>query len=619
MFLGKSLAMIIDLIYIMVLQLVQMKIATTHSKPGTKMRQDQANAAPQDGEVIPAQSVGEAYLALLKQRGIDYFYVGAGTDTVSIVEAYARADQSGIAFPTPVLCTHENLAVGMAHGYYMISQKPQVVMLHVSVGAANAVCGIMNASRSQVPMLFTAGRTPLFQDGKRGSRNGEIHWAQEMLDQGGMVRELVKWDYELRDGCNMEQVVDRAIGISMAEPRGPVYLMLPREILAQEVDGFRPSKPVAIPAPPHPDVQAVRELARRIAAASHPVIVTTASGADPETVGLLVKLAERFGVGVAEAKARHTNFPSSHALHLGHDADAVFAQADALLFLETDVPWIPGKTRPRDEAFVAHAGTDPLFNRYAVRSFRSDLTLTTNARALIEALHAALEELGAAAGAAARRTALEASAAATRQAAAGVMQRVLAKDGPITKLFLTHCLDEVRPQDAILVNEYSAIRPQMGFDEPGTYFGNPSAAGLGWGLPAALGAQQAAPDKTVICVVGDGAYIFANPAACHHAAAAHKLPVLTVVFNNARWEAVYRSTLTVYPGTHAARYAEEHETRTGPLSSLDPVPDFEKYAEASGGWAERVTRREDLVPALRRALEVVTKEKRHALLNVIAA
>lgn len=583
------------------------------------MRQEQANAAPRGGEVIPAQSVGESYLALLKQRGIDYFYVGAGTDTVSIVEAYARADQSGIDFPTPVLCTHENLAVGMAHGYYMISQKPQVVMLHVSVGAANAVCGIMNASRSQVPMLFTAGRTPLFQDGKRGSRNGEIHWAQEMLDQGGMVRELVKWDYELRDGCNMEQVVDRALGISMAEPRGPVYLMLPREILAQEVDGFRPSRPVAIPAPPHPDAQAVRELARRIAAASHPVIVTTASGADPDTVDLLVKLAERFGVGVAEAKARHTNFPSSHPLHLGHDAEAVFAKADALLFLETDVPWIPGKTRPRDEAFVAHAGTDPLFNRYAVRSFRSDLTLTSNARALIEALHAALEEQGAADTAAARRAALEASADAARQAARNIMQRVLAKDGPITKLFLTHCLDEVRPQDAILVNEYSAIRPQMRFDEPGTYFGNPSAAGLGWGLPAALGAQQAAPDKAVICVVGDGAYIFANPAACHHAAAAHKLPVLTVVFNNARWEAVYRSTLTVYPGTHAARYAEEHETKTGPLSSLDPVPDFEKYAEASGGWAERVTRREDLVPALRRALEVVTKEKRHALLNVIGA
>ncbi len=581
------------------------------------MKRDFSDKAAGAAEMIPAQSVGEAYLALLKKRGIDYFYVGAGTDTVSMVEAYARARESGIDFPKPVLCTHENLAVGMAHGYYMISQQPQVVMLHVSVGAANAVCGVMNASRSQIPMLFTAGRTPLFQSEKRGSRSGEIHWAQEMFDQGGMVRELVKWDYELRDGCNLEQVVDRAIGISMAEPRGPVYLMLPREILAQEIDGFSAPKQVAIPASPYPDTRAVHELAKRLAEATHPVIVATASGADPETVALLVKLADRFGIGVAEAKARHVNFPSSHVLHQGHDLGPVFAQADALLFLETDVPWIPGKMNPRDDAFVAHAGTDPLFNNFPVRSFRSDLTLTTNARALLEALEGALEEAGAQARAAERRARLRASANETRNKLRAVREKVVAKDGPITKLFLTHCLDEVRPGDAILVNEYSAIRPQMGFDEPGTYFGNPSAGGLGWGLPAALGAQQAAPDKVVICVVGDGSYIFANPASCHHAAAAHGLPVLTVVFNNARWEAVYRSTLSVYPDSHAARYAEEHESGTGPLSCLDPIPDFEKYAEASGGWAERVMTREQLIPALRRALDVVRKEKRHALLNVI--
>ncbi|MDX3904953.1 MAG: thiamine pyrophosphate-requiring protein [Pigmentiphaga sp.] len=583
------------------------------------MRQDRADAFPAEGGAVPAQSVGEAYLALLKRRGIDYFYVGAGTDTVSIVEAYARAEESGIDFPTAILCTHENLAVGMAHGYYMVSLRPQAVMLHVSVGAANAVCGVMNAARSQVPMLFTAGRTPLFQEGRRGARTSEIHWAQEMRDQGGMVRELVKWDYELRDGSNMEQVVDRAIGISMAEPRGPVYLTLPREILAQELDGFHPSKPPAIPASPYPDTRAVRELANKLAAAAHPVIVATAAGADPGAVAALVALAERFGIGVAEAKPRHVNFPSSHGLHVGYDMQAVFAGADALLFLETDVPWIPGKTAPRDDAFVAHAGTDPLFGNYPVRSFRSDLTLTASARPLIEALHAALDEAGAAATAAGRRAAIEASARAAREAAGSALQRVLAQDGPITKLFLSYCLNEVRPRDAILVNEYSAIRPQMTFDEPGTYFAHSPAAGLGWGLPAALGAQQAAPDKTVICVLGDGAYIFANPAACHHAAAAQGLPVLTVIFNNARWEAVYRSALSVYPGAHAARYAQAHATGTGPLSSLEPVPDFEKYAEASGGWAERVTQREALIPALRRALEVVANERRHALLNVIGA
>jgi acetolactate synthase-1/2/3 large subunit len=182
--------------------------------------------------------VAEALLQVLKARGVDYLYVGAGTDTVSLIEAYSRVPESGLAFPTPVVSAHENLAVGMAHGYYMVSGSAQAVMLHVSVGAANAVCGIMNAARSQVPMLFMAGRTPLFQEGHHGSRDNTIHWGQEMFDQAGMVREFVKWDYELRDGCNMVDLVDRALGIACAVPAGPVYLTLPREVLARDADGY---------------------------------------------------------------------------------------------------------------------------------------------------------------------------------------------------------------------------------------------------------------------------------------------------------------------------------------------------------------------------------------------
>src|SRR5690554_5494115 len=124
---------------------------------------------------LPAQTVAEAYLAILKDRGVDVLYVGAGTDTASIVEAYARAAESGLRYPLPVLAAHENLAVGMAHGYYMVTGRPQAVMLHVSVGMANAVCGLMNALRAQVPIFFTAGRTPLFESGPLGSRSSEIH------------------------------------------------------------------------------------------------------------------------------------------------------------------------------------------------------------------------------------------------------------------------------------------------------------------------------------------------------------------------------------------------------------------------------------------------------------
>src|SRR5690606_29250290 len=124
-----------------------------------------------------------------------------------IVEAYARQQASGLSFPKPVVAVHENLAVGMAHGYTMVTGRPQAVMLHVSVGAANAVCAIMNAARAQVPMFFTAGRTPLFEHGRFGARDNTIHWGQEMFDQAGMLREFVKWDYELRDAQNLPDLV----------------------------------------------------------------------------------------------------------------------------------------------------------------------------------------------------------------------------------------------------------------------------------------------------------------------------------------------------------------------------------------------------------------------------
>jgi len=561
-----------------------------------------------------AQSVAEAYLGLLKDRGIDYLYVGAGTDTAPIVEAYAKSNESA-AYPEPVIATHENLAVCMAHGHYMVSGRPQAVMLHVSVGAANAVCAVMNAARSQVPMLFTAGRTPLFESGPLGARNSEIHWGQEMFDQGGMLRELVKWDYELRDGRNVGALVDRALNVSLAHPRGPVYLTLPREILAQQTPlvpmGDRP----AVPAAPAPDKVAVEVLARKLAAAEAPVIVCTASGGEPETMAMLVRLCERFGIAVAETRPRYTNFPTSHPLHIGFETKRVFALADVVLFLESEIPWVPTRGEPDPATFIAHAGTDPLFTRYPVRTHRSDLSITSTISALLPALEEALAAVGAEQGAAARRAKLMEAAAAERKRVSDVAARDEATGGPITKTFLSRCLQAVRPADSLVLNEYSLERQHVDFDRPGTYFYIASSAGLGWGLPAALGAQQAAPDKTVIAVVGDGAYFFANPAVCHHAAAMHRLPVLTIVYNNAAWGAVSQAALQLYPKEAAARHVAAHGT--SPLSSLEPMPDLEKYAEASGGYAERVANRADLIPALRRALDVVRTEKRQALVNVI--
>ena len=567
-------------------------------------------------------SVAEAYLNLLKARGIDFLYLGAGSDTAPLVEAYARREPANQIFPQPVIVSHENLAVGMAHGYFMVTGRPQAVMLHVNVGAANAVCGLLNAARSHVPMLFTAGRTPLFEEGELGSRDREIHWAQEMFDQAAMVREIVKWDYELRDGINLEQVVDRALSISLTAPCGPVYLTLPREVLARPATQLDFGAASPTPTAAFPDPAAVARLADVLAGAEFPVIACTGSGADVETVELVAQLCDRFDIGVVEARSRYMSVPASHPLHLGYDIAPILQQADAVLFLESDVPWVPAKTQPSTTAFIAHAGIDPLFARYPMRSFRSDLSITASVQSLLSALIAALEqsrdaEKSTGGAGASRRARLYAAAKETRSRAKSIAAEDEIRGGPISKIFLSRCLDRVRPPEAIVVNEYSARRDQLLFEMPGTYFGVPPSAGLGWGFPAALGAKQAAPDRTVIAVLGDGAYLLAIPGCCHHAAARHGLPVLIVVFNNQRWDAVSNCTAEMYPASHTSRVI----ARDGfsPLSDLNPVPNFECYSEASGGYGERVTERSQLLPALERAMKVVRQEKRQALLNVIGS
>jgi acetolactate synthase-1/2/3 large subunit len=150
----------------------------------------------------------------------------------------------------------------------------------------------------------------------------------------------------------------------------------------------------------------------------------------------------------------------------------------------------------------------------------------------------------------------------------------------------------------------------MTFARPGGYFSHTLAGGLGWGLPAALGAQLADRDRLVIAAVGDGSYMFANPVACHQVGEALGLPVLTVVFNNGVWNAVRKSTRAVYPDGHAAR------SNRMPLASLEPSPAYEKIIEASGGYGERVETADELPAALERALHAVRQEKRQALLNV---
>jgi len=257
-------------------------------------------------KTITDGTVADAYLQILADRGVEYFFGNAGTDFAPIVEAFAKAQALNTPVPEPITVPHENTAVHMAMGYYFATGKPQAVMVHVNVGTANGLNGLLNASRGQIPVFFTAGRTPTNEEDLPGHRSLDIHWTQEMYDQAGMVREAVKWDYELRNAEQVETVVDRGLSISMSEPKGPVYLSLPREVLADPVETFSYNSPTrqSPASAPWPDRNAVDEIATLLAKAENPLILTGTGGRTVAAWDALSDLAERYAIPVVQHRFR---------------------------------------------------------------------------------------------------------------------------------------------------------------------------------------------------------------------------------------------------------------------------------------------------------------------------
>lgn len=560
-------------------------------------------------------SVADGYLALLSSHGVDYFFGNAGTDFAPIVEAFAQAMALGRKVPKPVVVPHESVAVAMAHGYYQMTGRAQAVMVHVHVGTANAICNIINAADQKVPILFTAGRTPVHETGLLGARNRVIHWAQEMYDQAGMLRMHVKWDYELRSAAQLRTVVDRAFQVAMSEPRGPVYLSLPREVIAAplgDVIDRTPSRLRPAPAPlPHPDE--ITRAASLIADAKRPLIVTADVGRHPASVAALETFAERFAIPVVQHHPRFHNIGFDHPMYFGALPGALLAEADLIIAAECDVPWLPSLEQPQPGAGVIQLGLDPLYLREPIRGFPADAVLTGTAEYVLPLLTEALaKEKSASDHVEARRSRLA-------ERRSGFLRGHQAKRDaakslrPIDPGYASRCIAEACGPDAIYVGEAAFDPDHAQLNRCGSFFRLTSAGGLGWGFGAALGTKLAAPERLVVAVLGDGAYIFNNPVAAHYVAQAENLPILVIVFNNGGWESVRRANRTMYPEGLAV-----HSNRQ-PLSDFTVDTAYEQIVQANGGYGARVDDPRELPKALTAALHAVQVEGRQALLNVITA
>src|SRR5438874_12186533 len=253
----------------------------------------------------PARTGAEAIFQLLVACGVEYVFLNPGTDTAPIQEALVALAADGEAVPTLVPCLYENVAMAAAHGYFLVTRRPQLVVVHVDVGTQNLGGNVHDAMRGQAGVLILAGRAPYTLDGSvPGGRDRSIQWQQDVPDQIGIVRGYTKWAHELTRVDTLHQLIPRAVQIAASEPSGPVYMTAGREVLMQPPDGnsvdlsmARRSRPLVTPAG---DPRALEQLADWLSEAEAPLAVVGNVGRHPETVQPLVELAERIGMRIAD-------------------------------------------------------------------------------------------------------------------------------------------------------------------------------------------------------------------------------------------------------------------------------------------------------------------------------
>jgi acetolactate synthase-1/2/3 large subunit len=531
---------------------------------------------PDDNEV----SVARAMVRTMVAGQVDAVFLNPGTDTAPFQEAVAALAAAGEPVPRVVLCLHEGVALAAAHAYFARTHRPQVVMVHVDVGTQNLGSMVHNAARADAGVVIIAGRTPMTAYGELpGGRDTPVHWMQDVPDQAGVVRPYVKWAADVTEPSTATRLLRRALQVAASAPSGPVYLTVARETLMAGTT--RPTGPTRLgpPVPPAPDPDALAEAARRLRAARRPVVVTSRVGQVPEAVTDLVAVVEAVGAVVVDARDR-VNFPSDHPAYLYTDTRTALTGADVVLVVDAPIPWVPQHAQPNADAFVISIDLDPVHASMPGWSFPVDLGIQCSPAAGLTALRAALD---------------------------GHREPWMSAGRPkpgdrLSAVDVAATLNELLTPDDVVIEEattnFESLRGVLERTKPGTYYRS-GGSGLGWCLGAVLGMKLADPDRRVVGIVGDGAFVFGSPAAALSALHQHEAPALVVVLRNGGYAASRAPVLNLFPD------GESSATGVVVGTMFPETPDVALLATACGAHGETVTELAELAPALRRGLDAV--------------
>ena len=563
------------------------------------------------------QSTSGYFLDGLLEVGIDYLFCNMGTDHAPIIEELAQRKKRGERSPTIFRCPHESTAAHMAGGYAAVTGRGQGVLVHVDVGTANASMAMHNLLRSRLPVLLMAGKAPFTTAGELlGSRDTYVHFVQEPFDQGSLVRPYVKWEWTLPSGIVVKETLRRAHTVMHSEPKGPVYLMLPRETLTEE---WEPDRIHAYPETQFgplvasgADPQVIEAIADRLLTANYPILVTAFAGRNARCSSVIEALAALAGIRVFESNM--VNNISHEGPHFcGGQPGSHLEKADFAFMVDVDVPWFPRDVRVNPDTYWVQVDVDVLKQDSPMWSFPANVRVQADSARVLEQILENLQQRGDAA--LEKRARVRTGAIADeRQARLKEARRKGSEPGvkgEINPHYLFAELARHVDDHDIIMNEAVRNAPAMSAQIPRPIPGTMvrvGGGGLGASGGMALGAKLALPDAMVIQVVGDGSFYFNNPSSVFAVSRHYGLPLFTVILDNGGWSAVKQSTLRVYP---------EGEAQSQDMFEAD-LPsgvEYSKIGEAFGAHGEKVVDPGELPAAIERCAATV-RGGRSAVLHV---
>ena len=551
------------------------------------------------------QDGGEAILEAFRNLDVDYIIASPGSEWAPVWEALARQRINESDGPTYINCWHETLAVDMAIGYSRITGRLQAVMLHAGVGLLQGSMGIHSATLGEVPLLICSGEANSYGENPEMDPQGQ--WYRNLSVVGGpnkFVEPFTKWSGQATSPYTLYEQIVRAGEMAQRVPKGPTFIDVPIETMVH--DWTPPAKIRKVPAAPknQPTPESISHLAELLSNSKNPLIITESAGRTPQGFASLVELCDMLAIPVVESAPVYSNFPKSHPMHMGFSPRPYMNDADLVLVIASRAPWYPPNQGPKS-ATVVVMGETTIKGHMVYQNLLADHYVEGDLPIGLGLLVDSLKPSGArnASKIAERRSRWEAEHNKITESIQAEVAAAKTKS-PIDPVWLCAALNEVMPKDVIYSEETTshrgAITRHVNWEDSHAYL-HPNG-GLGQGLGLALGAKLARPDQAVVALMGDGGFLYNPVTQSFGVACEANLPFMTVIFNNANYEAMRSNHLHYYPNGDAASSDIWHGVHI-------PGPDYSKLVDPFGGYGERVEDPDKLTQALQNGLDAVRQGK----------